>query len=921
MRPLKLTVSAFGPYAGRTEIDFTKLGESGLYLIAGDTGAGKTTIFDAVTYALYGEPSGENREVNMLRSKYADDSTPTEVELVFRCNEKQYTIKRNPGYERRKKRGEGTAKEAASAELIRPDGSVITKNGEVNAAVCDIIGVDRQQFSQIAMIAQGDFLRLLFANTMQRQEIFRKIFRTEPYETFQKRLKKEFGGIDDGLKTARNSVRQYIDGIMCGEDDVLNIDVKKAKSGDMLTENVIELLERLTAQDSVKRGRLNEKIAAADKRLAELERALEKAEQLQKHREELSVLKKQYSEMTHKLSGLEAALENEKSRQPEADIIRNKIAEINSKLPEYEEQEKRLNELEQEKKKLEHNKALSKSMQAKLDESKAELEKLKIEHKALANVGEERERLNNEVEQLSKKIGDLGSLEKDIKNLERQKNELENAQKNYLAAKAEAEVRKKTANEKRQAFNDEQAGIMAERLTEGMPCPVCGSVSHPNKAVKSEQAPSASDVELAEKEAEKAQDKANKESENSHRIKGSVEAAETAVIEQIRKLLGDCGLADAADKIGELLSSTAEDKKLVQKKINDEDKKKSRKSELEEIIPNVEKDISNTEHKLSELNAQISSYTAKAVEIEKQYSITADKLKYKNKSEAEGELSASQNAISALSAAFDKADKEYTGCKTELAELEGKIKQLEKQLSDSEEIDIAAVKEEMDLCGAEKNGLSEQRDRVNLRLNTNNDTMRNIMLKAKELKELEKSWECVSALSRTANGDISGKQKIMLETYVQMTYFDRILNRANTHLMKMSGGKYDLKRRELTDNLKGQSGLEIDVIDHYNATERSVKSLSGGESFLASLALALGLSEEIQMSAGGIKLDTMFVDEGFGSLDEEALKQAMEALYGLTKGNRLVGIISHVAELRREIDKQIIVKKGKAGGSTVEILT
>ena len=249
MRPLKLRISAFGPYSAITEFDFTKLGTGGLYLITGDTGAGKTTIFDAITYALYGETSGSNREVSMLRSKYADDTTPTEVELAFSYRDKEYTVKRNPEYEKLKARGEGTTKQAANAEIIYPDGKVITRIKDVDNAVREIIGINKEQFCQIAMIAQGDFLKLLLASTKERIEIFRHIFKTELFGDLQERLKRESGKLSDECDTIKKSIFQYIGGIVCDEDNTDYIEVSKAKNGSLPTEEVIKLLEKLIADD------------------------------------------------------------------------------------------------------------------------------------------------------------------------------------------------------------------------------------------------------------------------------------------------------------------------------------------------------------------------------------------------------------------------------------------------------------------------------------------------------------------------------------------------------------------------------------------------------------------------------------------------------------------------------------------------
>ena len=278
MRPLKLTISAFGPYAGRTELDMDGLGESGLYLITGDTGAGKTTIFDAVAYALYGEASGENREPGMLRSKYADDDTPTFVELLFSYRDEKYLVRRNPEYERPAKRGNGKTLQKADAELTMPDGRVIAKVRDVNAAVKTILGVDRSQFSQIAMIAQGDFLKLLLADTRERQGIFRDLFHTRPYEALQDRLREESGKLGKEWEKEKNSIAQYIRGIVCDPDGEFSLRLQKAKEGELPLSEILDLLSEILSGDRKETEETEEIRAEAEKRLEDIKRELDRLE-------------------------------------------------------------------------------------------------------------------------------------------------------------------------------------------------------------------------------------------------------------------------------------------------------------------------------------------------------------------------------------------------------------------------------------------------------------------------------------------------------------------------------------------------------------------------------------------------------------------------------------------------------------------
>lgn len=336
MRPIKLTVSAFGPYAGKTVLDLDKLGENGLYLITGDTGAGKTTIFDAITYALYGEASGDNREPSMFRSKYAEATTPTEVELVFSYAGKTYTVKRNPEYERPKSRGEGFTTQKAEVQLIYPDGRVVTKQRDVDNAIRDIMGINRSQFLQIAMIAQGDFLKLLLAPTEERKKIFRQIFKTQLYQDLQDRLKKESGQLNDKCDAARNSIKQYIDGITCDENDVLSIEVEKAKNGLLPVKDVMDLIDRLLTQDRGKKTDIQKSISDADKALEIVNANLGKIEAKEQTQKALDQAQNSLTRENEASLALKAAFDIEKGKISEREQLAEEKARIEAEFPRYE---------------------------------------------------------------------------------------------------------------------------------------------------------------------------------------------------------------------------------------------------------------------------------------------------------------------------------------------------------------------------------------------------------------------------------------------------------------------------------------------------------------------------------------------------------------------------------------------------------
>ena len=879
MRPLQLKISGFGPYAGTQELDLEKLGRSGLYLITGDTGAGKTTIFDAICYALFGEASGNNREPAMLRSQYAAEDAPTEVELTFENAGKVYTVKRNPEYLRRKKRGEGFAKQIAGAELHYPDGRIETRTTAVTRAVEELLGVSKDQFSQIAMIAQGDFLKLLLADTSARKEIFRSLFQTDLYRMFQDRVKQDYSALEKERDAAKLGVDLAAKGILCEEEDVLYTEAQKARAGGCLTEDRIALIESLCAQDERTLEALQIREKAAAENIQELAVLLEKCGQ----RKELELEKKTAEKAVedHRQNGpaVEQAVLQAEECAKNAEAWEQEASVLAVKLPDYD----RLEALRGQLGSLDRNMAeLQKAITVqneKIGTLKAETAALQEELQSLASAGENRAVLASRKEKLQQEISDLTSLQEELAALVPLRAGLKEAQDEYVAAESAMKAAADLALSYRSHFNREQAGIMAEQLEEGKPCPVCGSTSHPNKAVKAEDAPSEAQVEKAEKASQKAQNICSNASAAAAEAKAKLESAESAAEKRIAKLLEGCSLAQAdlvlPEKAGEKQRSFDD----ISEALRQEEDNVRRKAELEEAKPAKE---------------------------------TALK-------EAESRIESLQDRAKQARDAVKKAAEAKTAWEKDLASRRSAVENLEKLLAGQPQLNEDALLQEKQKAEEENKAVQEQIRAAGHRLQVNRDIVSQIQNSADQLKKLDETWRWMDALRRTVTGQLSGKEKVGLEVWIQMTTFDRILRRANVHLMEMSSGMFELRRRETAEDARSQSGLELDVNDHGSGSLRSVKTLSGGESFLASLSLALGLSEEIQANAGGVQLDCMFVDEGFGSLDEDTLQQAMKALGRLTEGNRLVGIISHVAELRRQIDRQIVVKKDPAGGSRAEL--
>ena len=921
MRPNKLIMSAFGPYAGKAEVELDKLGQNGLYLITGDTGAGKTTIFDAIAYALFGEASGDNRETSMFRSKYAEPETPTEVELYFTCNNKEYYIKRNPEYDRPKSRGEGFTSEKANAELHFPDGRVVTKLKEVNNAVVEIIGIDRNQFTQIAMIAQGDFLKLLLASTDERKKIFQKLFKTQSYYVLQEKLKSESGKLSHEYDAIKSSIEQYINGIVCDEENPCFTEVCNAKDGDSATEEIVELLEKLIADDEKSEKTISEEKEKLQKELDDIKARITKAEDILAAKTDLEKNEAALKSESEKENTLKEKLKAEEEKLPKVKEFTEKVAEIKALLPDYDELSEKQSLFNKNKNFIDESSENTEKAAAKIKIFGEEITALTEENKSLEKIGEEKLKLETEKKKQQEEKEKLEKLDKDIDDAKKQRIRYEEATASYIHKQEKAELLDTELKEKTRIYFEAQAGILAETLEANKPCPVCGSTTHPQIATKPVDVPTKEELDNLQDRLNDANEVANNARTEAGKLKGASDEKEESVKKEISSLLGDVSFDDAKSVIAVRVSDIDSLVDELDKKLTEAQAKIERKEELDELIPEKTSALETEKEDLSKLKDDVKAKTVENEALGKRVAELTKKLTFATKTEAENQITALKKEAEEIQKAYDDALKDVNDNKEKLVSLKSAKEEILKRIGSGTDIDLEKEKENKQLLEEKQSDLDDKSKTVHSRKTSNQSSLDNILIKLDEIKAVEEKWTWMKALSNTANGNLSGKEKVMLETYIQMTYFDRIINRANTRFMVMSGGQYELKRRKEAENNRSQSGLELDVIDHYNGTQRSVKTLSGGESFKASLSLALGLSDEIQSSAGGIKLDTMFVDEGFGSLDDESLAQAIKALSSLAEGNRLVGIISHVSELKDKIDKQIVVKKEKTGGSNITIVS
>lgn len=1069
MRPIKLAMSAFGPYAGKTVLEMDKLGTHGLYLITGDTGAGKTTVFDAITFALFGEASGDSRKPSMLRSKYAEPETSTEVELVFDYAGKTYEVKRNPEYERPAKRGGGTTIQKSDAQLKMPDGRVFTKVREVDKEIQTILGVTREQFAQISMIAQGEFRRLLQAETKERIKIFRDLFKTERYDKLQMRLKNEASEAKNECDNLRQSIRQYVNSIKCEEDNVLYPQVQNAKEEKIPDSEILVLLDELLEQDEQAFRQFDEEQAQREQRIDELTQMLRDAQKRADNEKKQESVQNKITAQQESLKEMENRAEKACALLPKLDKLKREKTILEQQLPQYDELDKKIerckktersieeenrairkaqkqidrldgeiaslqNELdalssvsievfivsndvlqkESQKNKLQELRSLlnkQEELSSQLDEKthhiqreKAAMDKLKEEQRSLVDAGEVRERLKAEQKKILEEEKNFSELIGHLNDYRNLCDKLNKAQSDYLDARKKAQQSREKYNQKNKAFLDAQAGILARDLTEGRSCPVCGAIHHPSLAKIPADVPDQAAVELAKEEVDYADNREREKSSSAYSINGQCQKAKETLEKELSNLIVDCSVDCADEALAQKLTSIQEQKRQIEKELATAEKNLRRRTELEreipkqqgkvdkvneahqhandalvqnrakcntdskefpelidlektamqervdallietevcllqlsgrqeelkiqqergekikELLPKKRKELEQINKDRQEREATLAGAKASLAELQNQIHSLRLKLKFSDKMEAWGKIEEGANEINRIESENESARIALDNEKRQIENLRGQQKQLDALLEELPVYDAKMLGDELKELKQEKKKSEHKRQTLASRKINNKDLCGKIESQLEALSKADCRYQWIEALNETASGNLSGKEKVSLETYIQMTYFDRILNRANVRLMVMSNGQYELKRRVVATDVRSQSGLDLDVVDHYNGSERSADTLSGGEAFLASLSLALGLSDEIQASAGGIRMDTLFVDEGFGSLSGNALEQAMQALIGLSNGNRLVGIISHVPELKERIEKQIIVQKKPVGGSCVEI--
>ena len=910
MRPIRLSLQYFGSYTDKQTIDFDLLGTKGLYLITGDTGSGKTTIFDAILYALYGSMSGEYRskDTTILRSTMAQETDKTEVELVFEFNGTHYTITRWMEYMQPKKRGSGFTEGKAGATMswhgcLTP----ISGTKEVSAKILEILGISRDQFSQIAMIAQGDFMKLLMANTEDRIGLFRKIFRTENYKALQERISKEFKDEYQRLSDEKVSINAIIGMVQCDEDSPLRVQLYQAKDNKVFTPDsvMIESIQNILKEDQGKKEELTQQrnaqqeiIDACNKNIGIIDSHADSAKQLPVEQDKL----KDLTEVQKPEK--EQAFNTAKKAESRIEELTKQANQLEGTLGDYEALTEWKRKLSSASRTLEDinrpqgRKAQNEQSFSDLDDKR---KKLTDEQISLGNPDNEKTKIENDLKALKQ-------YQQDLSNLSKKRGQLTTEQNTFKTLKEKATDAENEWSRMTNLFYSAQAGILAEILEEGKPCPVCGSTHHPVKAQKAKDVPS--EEELNQQES-KAKELRNKSNEQSNKCSGLIETIQNEE-EQFTKLgwsIDEAELATLPIRIANLesqikeLSAKVSRLKLIPGLIEQLDTKRENLLKEKDAIT---KEETNAKNDIKTANEQIADLQKRCT--------------YVDENAARRAIADLRKQAEELQTTIDKAQGEFQKVLNEIENVKVTIKTHEDNLKNVVTLNKDDESEKLQKAQTTFDAITPSINTIVGRENNNRNALRQLQLKATQLEQIEKRYQWLKTLNDTVLGQLSGKEKIMLETYILSTYFERIIRKANLRLLKMTNNQYELRRQQVAANNRDKTGLDLDVVDHHNGKIRTVKSLSGGESFMASLSLALGLSDEIQSSCGGIHLDTMFVDEGFGSLDEESRILARNTLQKLSQeGNRLIGVISHVPELKA-IERQIQVHKDHNGVSTAEVV-
>lgn len=1044
MKPVKLIISAFGSYGGIEIIEFDKI-QNGLFLIAGDTGAGKSTIFDAIMFALYDTMSGKERKSTMMRSEYASDDRETYVEYTFSYGSSIYTVKRFPAYERKSKRRNKDGKyniirQQGKVSLIMPDGTLYNgKTSQINQKIEEITGLTAEQFNKIALIAQGEFQELVMDRTGKRKEIFRQIFSTQIYGDIEEIIFKRYKSEATQIKYNSTKLEELVKGIDFQEDSPYKEDFNTAfERKDTEPGRLSELMQAETSrlkdiynnkqdlytEKEAEYKKLNNYITKGKEknklidRLLEFERQKEKLSNMEEDIENKTII----SGLARKAEKVLFAEKNYNNRKEEYEKAFKKSADLkikeeelnkqyNISLEKYQQADEeysqlmpgyitRRDSLKQDvikyktvSEKENELSVLESSLKKAVSEKENELIKLeKIKEdiiyyeeiiKSYNGLELETEQAGTAQKNCSDKQELLNKLKKKKEACDNRQQELAGFEKKLLSYITKWEKSRRQHEEYNRAYIACQSAFLAENLVSGSPCPVCGSVEHPQAAVMPDNAVTEDMVKKAETTERKYEADKNKLQEETKEIQSTF-AAEIAVLnDYLERLSGEEKLSLDNYQVNKLELFIKEKQALILEENNQinanlkilMDKAKDRQDKQEGL-----KKLAARQDKASALieskEKEIHQFELKAEVIKNEIKTLKSSLAYKTRDEAEKSLKECENSLNLLEKKYKSADKEFKNVQKQLTSIQGAKEELERQVKElSESLDelseafkkaikengfesleeyrealkepgaiqkmeediakykemcvqnstgIQTIKEQLDdtikvkLGELEESlnnisvfmsGLKKELDKYNFYIQNNNKLLERLLALMEERSIISERLKVIKSLNDAANG------KVHFQTYIQRQYFKQIIQAANRRLSSMASGKFLLKCRDIGTGGQGETGLELDVYNPLTGKSRDAHTLSGGETFMASLSMALGMADIVQNTIGKTRLDTMFIDEGFGSLSDDVRDKAVNVLLGLAGNNRLVGVISHVSELKERIPEKLIVTKGNNGSS------
>lgn len=926
MRPLTLTLSAFGPYADAQTIELSQLGAQGLFLVTGDTGAGKTTIFDGISFALFGELSGDQRKPDMMRSDFALPEQETYVLLRFEHRGQIHTVRRAPQYNRPKRRGNGMTLHPAEVCYTQPDGTIYEKATEANAALQELLGMDKNQFRQVAMVAQGQFTKLLNAPGKERAAVLREIFGTEECRNLQEKLREQATQAKRATENETTQLKlefKMLELVPETEETHALQQLIQSETAVYQCEEIVALLQKVCAADKALADQLEAQRLAAKAQTERLAQRLNAAKQAEEKA-------RKYAEQQHVLQELQAlqparkaAFDALSEKETAQTALQLQQKEAEKALPRYQTREAQRNEYAACGKRLKTLAQQGDTATAEAKRLQTLLNELTAAAKTAPELELEQQRYTASQAAIEKSLVRMQSVRQQGLQLRNLQLAEKQAQEDYIAAEtAHTEAQAKYAAAET-AFWRNQAGLLAAELQPEAPCPVCGSLHHPAPSTPHPNAPTRDALDTQKAETEAANAQRSTAANQAAQAVAQMQAAEQHYRQQAELALQECGeVLPPQSKIrtlGETLK--ARQAALEQEHTQNKTASKAITEKLaaakaaQQKMEACQQSIQAQTETLQTNAQQQAECTAQQVALRALLESEANQLPHQSKAEAEAALAAIQAQSAALHAQIVAGKQAWQQNTEALAAAQSLLQERKAQAeaAEKDKADLQTLATQHATADAAQTQAQEQAKVLHSRLSANSKACANIQATSARFAKATKHAQTAETLSRTANGTMGGTTgRCQFEQFVLAAYFETAVAAANLRLHAMTEGQYQLLCHGNAKS-RGESMLDLDVLDHYTGKVRSVSSLSGGETFQAALSLSLGLSDAISRHSGGVQIDTLFVDEGFGTLDDASLEQALHTLMGLAGDNRLVGIISHVSTLRNRIEKQILITKTNNG--------